>query len=60
MTDRRSSVAIIDLGTNTFHLLFAEWNGQQYGITYRERAAATQRRGSVNLRQVATSRVVHI
>ncbi len=41
-------VAIIDLGTNTFHLLFAEWDGQQYNITYREKIPVKIGMGGIN------------
>ena len=41
-------VAIIDLGTNTFHLLFAEWDGAQYNIVYRERLAVKIGMGGIN------------
>jgi exopolyphosphatase/guanosine-5'-triphosphate,3'-diphosphate pyrophosphatase len=33
-------VAVIDLGTNTFHLLLAEWDGHRYQIIRREHVAA--------------------
>jgi exopolyphosphatase/guanosine-5'-triphosphate,3'-diphosphate pyrophosphatase len=33
-------VAVIDLGTNTFHLLLAEWDGRRYRIIRRESVAA--------------------
>jgi exopolyphosphatase/guanosine-5'-triphosphate,3'-diphosphate pyrophosphatase len=32
-------VAVIDLGTNTFHLLVAEWDGHHYQIVLRDRYA---------------------
>lgn len=33
------NIAIIDLGTNTFHLLLAFWKDGRYTITHRERSA---------------------
>jgi len=33
-------VAVIDLGTNTFHLLLAEWDGRRYKIIRRKSVAA--------------------
>jgi len=33
-------VAVIDLGTNTFHLLLAEWDGRRYRIIGRKSVAA--------------------
>jgi len=41
-------VAIIDLGTNTFHLLVAEWDGQRYRIIRRERSAVKIGMGGIN------------
>ncbi len=41
-------VAIIDLGTNTFHLLIAEWNGGQYQITFRQRLPVKIGMGGIN------------
>ena len=43
-----NQVAIIDLGTNTFHLLLAKWNGAQYVITYRERLPVKIGMGGIN------------
>ncbi len=34
-----NKVAIVDLGTNTFHLLVAEWDGHRYEIIRRDRVA---------------------
>src|SRR5258706_15280819 len=33
-------VAVMDLGTNTFHLLLAEWDGRRYRIIRRKSVAA--------------------
>jgi exopolyphosphatase / guanosine-5'-triphosphate,3'-diphosphate pyrophosphatase len=41
-------LAIIDMGTNTFHLLMAEWAGNQYQITYREKLAVRIGQGGIN------------
>jgi exopolyphosphatase/guanosine-5'-triphosphate,3'-diphosphate pyrophosphatase len=41
-------VAVIDLGTNTFHLLIAEWDGRQYQITLRERLPVKIGMGGIN------------
>jgi exopolyphosphatase/guanosine-5'-triphosphate,3'-diphosphate pyrophosphatase len=41
-------LAIIDMGTNTFHLLIAEWAGSQYQITYREKLAVRIGQGGIN------------
>jgi exopolyphosphatase/guanosine-5'-triphosphate,3'-diphosphate pyrophosphatase len=41
-------LAIIDLGTNTFHLLIAEGNQSGYRITYRERLAVKIGMGGIN------------
>lgn len=43
-----SKIAIIDLGTNTFHLLLAEADRQGYHITYRERLAVKIGKGGIN------------
>ncbi len=43
-----NKVAVIDLGTNTFHLLVAEWDGRRYRITRRERLAAKIGVGGIN------------
>jgi exopolyphosphatase/guanosine-5'-triphosphate,3'-diphosphate pyrophosphatase len=41
-------LAIIDMGTNTFHLLIAEWSGRKYHITYREKLAVRIGQGGIN------------
>lgn len=41
-------VAIIDLGTNTFHLLIAEAEGEAYNIIYRDRLAVKLGMGGIN------------
>lgn len=41
-------LAIIDMGTNTFHLLIAEWTGSQYQITFREKLAVRIGQGGIN------------
>lgn len=46
--DVDKKVAIIDLGTNTFHLLFAQWDGHNYVITYRERVPVKIGMGGIN------------
>jgi exopolyphosphatase/guanosine-5'-triphosphate,3'-diphosphate pyrophosphatase len=40
--------AIIDLGTNTFHLLIAEFLNGEYAITHRDRAAVKIGLGGIN------------
>jgi exopolyphosphatase/guanosine-5'-triphosphate,3'-diphosphate pyrophosphatase len=44
----KSRIAIIDLGTNTFHLLIAEVSGKGYCITHRERLAVKLGMGGIN------------
>lgn len=44
----KSRIAIIDLGTNTFHLLIAEISGKGYCITHRERLAVKLGMGGIN------------
>jgi exopolyphosphatase / guanosine-5'-triphosphate,3'-diphosphate pyrophosphatase len=41
-------IAIIDMGTNTFHLLLAEADKQGYHITYRDRVAVKIGKGGIN------------
>jgi exopolyphosphatase / guanosine-5'-triphosphate,3'-diphosphate pyrophosphatase len=41
-------IAIIDLGTNTFHLLVAEWKDDGYAITYQEKLPAKIGVGGIN------------
>jgi exopolyphosphatase/guanosine-5'-triphosphate,3'-diphosphate pyrophosphatase len=43
-----SKIAIIDLGTNTFHLLLAEADEQGYHITLRDRLAVKIGKGGIN------------
>jgi exopolyphosphatase/guanosine-5'-triphosphate,3'-diphosphate pyrophosphatase len=44
----QNRIAIIDLGTNTFHLLIAEGNGKEYTIIYRDRLAVKLGMGGIN------------
>src|SRR4051812_48860891 len=41
-------IAIIDMGTNTFHLLIAEAGEEGYNITWRERLAVKIGMGGIN------------
>ena len=41
-------IAIIDLGTNTFHVLIAEEGAQGYNIIYRDRLAVKMGMGGIN------------
>lgn len=41
-------IAIIDMGTNTFHLLIAETDEKGYHITYRDRLAVKIGKGGIN------------
>ena len=41
-------IAVIDLGTNTFHLAIAEWKHNRYEIEYRERIPAKIGMGGIN------------
>jgi exopolyphosphatase / guanosine-5'-triphosphate,3'-diphosphate pyrophosphatase len=43
-----SKIAIIDMGTNTFHLLLAEADDKGYHITYRDRLAVKIGKGGIN------------
>jgi exopolyphosphatase/guanosine-5'-triphosphate,3'-diphosphate pyrophosphatase len=43
-----NKIAIIDMGTNTFHLLLAEADDRGYHITYRERLAVKIGKGGIN------------
>jgi exopolyphosphatase / guanosine-5'-triphosphate,3'-diphosphate pyrophosphatase len=43
-----SRIAIIDMGTNTFHLLLAEANENGYHIFYRDRLAVKIGKGGIN------------
>jgi exopolyphosphatase / guanosine-5'-triphosphate,3'-diphosphate pyrophosphatase len=43
-----SKIAIIDMGTNTFHLLLAEQDEKGYHITYRDRLAVKIGKGGIN------------
>jgi exopolyphosphatase/guanosine-5'-triphosphate,3'-diphosphate pyrophosphatase len=51
-------IAIIDLGTNTFHLLLAELTAQGYCITHRERLAVKLGMGGIN-RGIITEDGIH-
>jgi exopolyphosphatase / guanosine-5'-triphosphate,3'-diphosphate pyrophosphatase len=43
-----NGIAIIDLGTNTFHLMIAKKTGSSYKIIHRERAAVKLGMGGIN------------
>jgi len=43
----KNKVAIIDMGTNTFHLLVAEFEGHNYKITHRESIAVKIGKGGI-------------
>ncbi len=47
-----NKIAIIDMGTNTFHLLIAEAIGSGYQITFRERLAVKIGQGGINNRVI--------
>jgi exopolyphosphatase / guanosine-5'-triphosphate,3'-diphosphate pyrophosphatase len=47
-TPMQNKIAIIDMGTNTFHLLIAEADEQGYHITYRERLAVKIGKDGIN------------
>ncbi|MBN8578103.1 MAG: exopolyphosphatase [Cytophagales bacterium] len=49
-----NKVAIIDMGTNTFHLLVAEVNGEEFKITHREKAAVKLGVGGINRNLITT------
>ncbi|MBL7857926.1 MAG: exopolyphosphatase [Cyclobacteriaceae bacterium] len=44
----QNKIAIIDLGTNTFHLLIAEGDSRGFNIMYRERLAVKIGQGGIN------------
>jgi exopolyphosphatase / guanosine-5'-triphosphate,3'-diphosphate pyrophosphatase len=44
----QNRIAIIDMGTNTFHLLVAEWNGSRYQFIHQEKQAAKIGMGGIN------------
>ncbi len=44
----KGKLAIIDLGTNTFHLLIATFSGGEYTITHRERTIVKIGMGGIN------------
>jgi exopolyphosphatase / guanosine-5'-triphosphate,3'-diphosphate pyrophosphatase len=48
----KDPLAIIDLGTNTFHLLIAKWHDQQYRIVYREKQAVKIGMGGINQNRI--------
>lgn len=45
-------IAILDLGTNTFHLLIAENKGEAWKIIYRDRLAVKLGQGGINQSQI--------
>jgi exopolyphosphatase / guanosine-5'-triphosphate,3'-diphosphate pyrophosphatase len=47
-------IAIIDMGTNTFHLLLAESDDKGYHITYRDRLAVKIGKGGINHGMITT------
>ncbi|HYG03699.1 MAG TPA: exopolyphosphatase [Chryseosolibacter sp.] len=44
----KNKIAIVDMGTNTFHLLIAEAEGTAFNITYRDRLAVKIGMGGIN------------
>src|SRR5687768_5729519 len=44
----QNRIAIIDLGTNTFHVLIAEQGAYGYNIIYRDRLAVKMGMGGIN------------
>lgn len=50
---REEKVAIIDMGTNTFHLLLASWNGKDATIFCRERTAVKLGQGGITRGYIA-------
>lgn len=57
-----TKLAIIDMGTNTFHLLLATWIGSRYQITYREKLAVRIGQGGINqdiIQSDALERAIH-
>ena len=58
----KNTVAIIDMGTNTFHLLVAEFEGQNYKITYRNSIAVKIGKDGINdgyITEQGVSRALH-
>lgn len=53
-----NKIAIIDMGTNTFHLLIAEADEKGYHITYRERLAVKIGKGGITI-GVITEEGIH-
>ena len=53
-----TKIAIIDMGTNTFHLLIAEADEKGYHITYRERLAVKIGKGGIT-KGVITEEGIH-
>ncbi len=54
--------AVIDLGTNTFNLLIAEWVGEEINVVYTDKEAVALGMGGINqqiLTQEAMERAVH-
>src|SRR6188768_481676 len=54
----QNRIAIIDLGTNTFHLLIAEQDGQGYNIIFRDRLAVKIGMGGIN-NGIITESAIH-
>ncbi len=48
MTVSENKVAVIDLGTNTFHLMLAEWDGYRYNIIKRDHVPVKVGVGGIN------------
>jgi exopolyphosphatase/guanosine-5'-triphosphate,3'-diphosphate pyrophosphatase len=44
----QNRIAIIDMGTNTFHLLVAEWQGERYQFIHRQQEAVKLGMGGIN------------
>jgi exopolyphosphatase/guanosine-5'-triphosphate,3'-diphosphate pyrophosphatase len=56
-------LAIIDLGTNTFHLLLAEFIGNRYTIIHREKVAVKLGMGGINqdvIQEEAITRAIEV
>jgi exopolyphosphatase/guanosine-5'-triphosphate,3'-diphosphate pyrophosphatase len=56
-------LAIIDLGTNTFHLLLAELHENRYEITHREKVAVKLGMGGINqniIQEEAITRAIEV
>ena len=46
-------IAILDLGTNTFHLLIADVNGKKYSQLFKSKAAVKLGEGSIHKNKIA-------